>query len=151
MMRPFAGQRNFGSAPVPSASLAASLSSVSGAGVTTLALCGGSFGLTTADTAGFACAAGAGALAFAAGAAAPGITRRSPTLSVALAWRLLALMISLTGLWYWRAILLSVSPAATTWTPELPAAPVAALAAAAGAGAGGRATGAAAAATVDAL
>src|SRR5262245_44355908 len=98
-MRPFAGQRNCGSAPVPAASLAASFCRESGAGATTLALCAGSFGLTTADTAGFACAAGAAALGLAAGAAAPGITRRSPTLSVALAWMLLALMISLTGLW----------------------------------------------------
>jgi hypothetical protein len=72
------------------------LSSVSGAVVTTLALCTGSFSLTTADTAGFACAAAPG---LAAGVAAPGITRRSPTVSVAFAWMLLALMISLTGLW----------------------------------------------------
>ena len=99
MMRPFAGQRNFGRAPVPSASLAASLLGVSGAVVTALVLCTGSFSLTAADAAGFACAAGPGALGFAAGVAAPGITRRSPTLSVAFAWILLPLMISLTGLW----------------------------------------------------
>src|SRR5262245_65641235 len=109
MMRPFAGQRNFGSAPVPSASLAASLSSESGAGVTTLALCAASFSLAADTTAGFACAAGAAAPGLAAGAAAPGITRRSPTLSVAFACMLLALVISLIGLGMERAVLVRLT------------------------------------------
>ena len=48
MTRPFAGQRNFGSAPVPSASLTASLSSVS-VGATTAAVCAGSASFTAAE------------------------------------------------------------------------------------------------------
>src|SRR3954451_20032524 len=152
MTRPFAGQRNFGSAPVPSASLTASLSSVS-VGAMTAAVCAGSASFTAAEGAGLACPPAAGAVGFAAAACPPGITRRSPTLSVVVDWMLLALAISLAGLLYRRAILLSVSPLATTWTPALLAGIAAATGAGAvavtgaGAGAAGRVAGVAAAAT----
>src|SRR6516162_2504552 len=99
MTRPFAGQRNFGTAPVPSANFAASLPNGS-VGATTFTFCTGSASFGAADATGFAGAATAGALAFTAGdACAPGMVRRSPTLSVAVGWMLLALAISLTDLW----------------------------------------------------
>src|SRR6516225_3188728 len=97
-MGAFAGQRNFATAPVPSANFAASLSNGS-VGATTLAFCTGSASFGAADATGFAGAAAAGALGFTAGAGAPGMVRRSPTLSVAVGWMLLALAISLTDLW----------------------------------------------------
>src|SRR5262245_58685523 len=98
MTRPFAGQRNFGTAPVPSANFAASLSNGS-VGAMTFAFCTGSASFGAADATGFAGAAAAGALAFTAGACAPRMVRRSPTLSVAVGWMLLALAISLIDLW----------------------------------------------------
>src|SRR5215471_7985328 len=99
MTRPLAGQRNLGTAPFPSASFAASLSSGS-VGATTFALGAGSgsFGAAEATTV-FACGAGAGALVFTADACAPGMIKRSPTLRVAAASMLLALAISWTDLW----------------------------------------------------
>src|SRR5437016_2433560 len=98
MTRPFAGQRNFGTTPLASVSFAASLSSAS-AGATTLALGMGSASLGAAEaTTGF-CGAGLTAAAtLGAGACAPGMTRRSPTASVAVGWMLFALAISLIDL-----------------------------------------------------
>ena len=102
--RPFAGQRNFGSAPVRFRRLRRIL----GAGVVRRrrddgwrsAAGSGSFG-AAADgrrLAPDATAAG-GALGLRSRAPrTPGITRRSPTLSVAVGWMLLALAISATGL-----------------------------------------------------
>src|SRR5215470_7160451 len=88
--RPLAGQRNFGSAPVPSADLTASLAAdASATGVNTLALTAGSGSLGAGAGAGTEEAA-AGAAAVLAGAAAgealgfavdtrtPGMTNRSP-------------------------------------------------------------------------
>src|SRR6266404_3533242 len=98
MTRPFAGQRNFGTAPVPSANFAASLSNCS-VGATTLAFCAGSASFGAAEATGFAGAAGGEALAFTGDGCAPGMVRRSPTLSVAVGWMLLALAISLIDLW----------------------------------------------------
>src|SRR5262245_39586431 len=98
MTRPFAGQRNFGTAPVPSASFAASLSNGS-VGATTLAFCTDSTSFGAADATGFAGAATAGALAFTAGACAPGMVRGGPKLSVAVGWMLLSLSISFIYLW----------------------------------------------------
>src|SRR5947199_9392430 len=95
----FAGQRNFGPTLFASASFEASLSSAS-AGATTLALGTGSasFGAAGATTA--FCGAGVAAAAtFAAGACAPGMIRRSPTLRVAVGWMLLAFAISVVDLW----------------------------------------------------
>src|SRR5690349_22720748 len=99
MTRPLAGQRNLGTAAPASASFAASLSSGS-VGATTFALCtfSGSFGAADATT-DLACAGAGGALIFTAAACVPGIIKRSPTLRVAVGWRLLALAISFTGLW----------------------------------------------------
>src|SRR5262249_57398485 len=47
-----------------------------------------------------------------------GIVMRSPGFTLALTARSLARAITATGLRYLRAILLSVSPAATTWTTD---------------------------------
>src|ERR1700681_617161 len=102
MTRPFAGQRNFGSEP--SADFPASLDpGASATGVKTLALTAGSASGGAGEGAGFACAtAGTDligvALDFKADVRTPGITRRSPTLSLAPARMLLALAISWIGL-----------------------------------------------------
>src|SRR5262245_14959049 len=99
--RPLAGQRNLGSAPVASADLESFGESVTG--VNTLALGAVSVsdcGVTSG--AALACAS-AGDLGWAPSGLAcevrtPGMTRRSPTLSLAVAAMLLALAISPTGL-----------------------------------------------------
>src|SRR5216683_72359 len=78
--RPLAGQRNLGRAP--SAAFTASFGpGASATGVTMLAVCTGS----GSAAAGFACATGVAltALDLAAVTRTPGITRRSPTLSLA--------------------------------------------------------------------
>src|SRR5258708_33788921 len=86
MTRPFAGQRNFGTTPLVSASFAASLSSAS-AGATTLALGIGSASFGAAEPTTDFCGAGlAAAAALAAGARAPGTTGRSPARRVAVGW-----------------------------------------------------------------
>src|SRR5262249_37980942 len=98
--RPFAGQRNFGNAPEPSADFPAS-AGASTTGVTTLALAAGSASCATAGAAaGPWAAVGLTGVALGLGAEtrAPGMIRRSPTLSLAVACMLLALVISLTGL-----------------------------------------------------
>src|SRR5262245_319530 len=99
MTRPFAGQRNFGSAPVPSADFTPSVAGGGSTGVTMLAVCAGgsgSFGGAAVVATGFGCAAAVGAglgvtLGFAAETCAPGITRRSPILSGDVSCMLLAL------------------------------------------------------------
>ena len=81
--RPLAGQRNLGSDPVPSADFTASLADAcSATGAKTLALCGGSLA-GSLGVAG-ACVMSGRALDLMAEARTPGITSRSPTLSLAL-------------------------------------------------------------------
>src|SRR5260370_19756363 len=94
--RPFAGQRNWGRAPVVSA-LFAFAADVSVAGANMLALCGVSALSGAIAGAGLASAT-AGTADFIAEDRTPGMTRRSPTLSRVFAPRLLALAISPTGL-----------------------------------------------------
>src|SRR5713226_40220 len=94
--RPLAGQRNFGSEPVPSAVLLGSFAAgVSATGVKTLALGEGS---PCGEGAGVASATAGMSLALAADVRTPGMTRRSPTLRRALSGILLALASALTGL-----------------------------------------------------
>src|SRR5260370_11944293 len=95
MTRPFAGERNFGTTPLVSASFAASLSSAS-AGATTLALGIGSASFGAAEATTDFCGAGlAAAAVLAAGACAPGMVSRSPTLRVAVGRIFFPLPISL--------------------------------------------------------
>src|SRR5437764_12179733 len=93
--RPLAGQRNFGSAPVASATFPGSLPEpASTTGANTLALGAVSdSGAGSCNGAGLTCATADGALAPPAPARAadvrtPGMTRRSPTLSLAAGARL---------------------------------------------------------------
>ena len=99
--RPFAGQRNVGSAPVASAVFAASLGEVSAAvGVTIAALWAGSLATSfeAAGTAALACATDTLTFGAAAEVRTPGIERRSPILSGTVGRMLLALAISPIGL-----------------------------------------------------
>src|ERR1700737_3046220 len=137
--RPLAGQRNFGSEPVPSAVLIASFAAgVSATGVKTLALGVGSALCGGGADGGVASATTGESLGLAADVRTPGMTRRSPTLRCAVIGILLALASAPTGLPYRREILLRVSPGATTCTPGLPAGLTAATGAICGGDAGAR-------------
>src|SRR5262245_55330602 len=101
--RPLAGQRNFGNEPAASADLAPSFG-VSATGVNTLALAAVSVSDGAATTgADLACAnagaaLGCGPSGLPCEVRTPGMTSRSPTLSLASTVSLLALAISPTGL-----------------------------------------------------
>src|ERR1700737_3835894 len=97
--RPLAGQRNFGSGPVPAAVLVASFAvGVSTTGVKTLAL--GVDSALCREGTGAVCARSGAGLDLAADVRTPGMTRRSPTLRRAVTGILLALARSTTGLPY---------------------------------------------------